>query len=186
MKILNYLFILFFLSSCGNVDNKIFFRAKSKKIVDVQYVKEVDYVIDLEGYSLNKNEIDSLIIDIFKKKNINLVENETRYKLEIYKFDYSVKKKRDEVMDNKGFGTGQYGIQLNIQFDVESRIIDTLAKKEKIIKSIHGDIKPVHSDFLFDFFAVDSEDNFKPIKPINSSFNMISHKVVKFLNSQNK
>lgn len=183
-KLFYLLFLLITLSSCASIVNSIFFSAKSEKIVEVQLVKNIEYQINLEGYKISDETIDSLLIDIFKKKNIKIVTHKSRYKLEFFKFNYHIEKIKAEATDKTGMGTSQYGMQLNIQLEIESKISDTLTKKEKIIKPGHSEIKPVYSDFLFDFFAVDSEDSFNPGKPIKSSFNMLTHKAVKFVNKQ--
>ena len=87
MKTLKYFFILLFLSSCTNLNNQLFYKAKAKKMTNLQLVKNAEYKIDLGGYSLTENEIDDLMVNIFKSKNINLVLTECKYKLKISKFD---------------------------------------------------------------------------------------------------
>ena len=81
-----------------------------------------------------------------------------------------------------GFGTNQFGNQLNIQLDIESVFFDTINQKEQDFKWNLGDIKPVHSDLLFDFFPADSENKYKPKVNIANYFNIVSHKIVKIVN----
>lgn len=117
-------------------------------MTNLQLVKNAEYKIDLGGYSLTE-EIDDLMVNILKSKNINLVLTECKYKLKISKFDYRLEKKEAEF-DKDGFGTNQFGNQLNIQLDIES-VFDTINQKEQDFKWNLGDIKPVHSDLLSDF-----------------------------------
>ena len=182
MKTLKYFFILLFLSSCTNPNNQLFYKAKAKKMTNLQLVKNAEYKIDLGGYSLTEKEIDDLMVNIFKSKNINLVLTECKYKLKISKFDYRLEKKEAEVYDKDGFGTNQFGNQLNIQLDIESVFFDTINQKEQDFKWNLGDIKPVHSDLLFDFFPADSENKYKPKVNIANYFNIVSHKSVKIVN----
>lgn len=151
-------------------------------MTNLQLVKNADYKIDLEGYSLTEKEIDELMVNIFKSKNINIIFTESKYKLKITKFDYRLVKEKAEVYDNDGLGTSQYGNQLNIQLDIESIFFDTVNKKEQEFKWNLGDIKPVHSDLLFDFFPADSENRYKPKVNIVNYFNIVSHKIVKIVN----
>ena len=95
-------------------------------MTNLQLVKNAEYKIDLGGYSLTEKEIDDLMVNIFKSKNINLVLTECKYKLKISKFDYRLEKKEAEVYDKDGFGTNQFGNQLNIQLDIESVFFDTI------------------------------------------------------------
>ena len=120
--------------------------------------------------------------NIFKTKNINIIFTECKYKLIISKFDYRLEKKEAEVYDKDGFGTNQFGNQLNIQLDIESVFFDTINQKEQDFKWNLGDIKPVHSDLLFDFFPADSENKYKPKVNIANYFNIVSHKIVKIVN----
>jgi hypothetical protein len=182
VKTLKYFFILLFLSSCTNPNNQFFYKAKAKKMTNLQLVKNADYNIDIEGYSLTEKEIDDLMVNIFKTKNINIIFTECKYKLIISKFDYRLEKKEAEVFDNDGLGTGQYGNQLNIRLDIESIFFDTINKKEQEFKWNLGDIKPVHSELLFDFFPADSENKYKPKVNIANYFNIVSHKIVKIVN----
>lgn len=186
MKTLKHLYILLFLTSCTNPNNQLFYKAKAKKAITLQLIKNCEYKIDLEGYNLTEKEVDDLMFNLFKNKNINIVFTESKYKLEISKFNYHLEKKKAEVYDNNGFGTNQYGVQLNIKIDIESVFIDTINKIEKEFKSNLGDIKPVHSDLLFDFFPVDSENSFKPKVNIENYFNVVSHKIVKIVNKNER
>ena len=62
-------FILFiFLNlnvSCVNYNNEIFFKKKVPNYTEVQLVKECEYKIDLEGYKITNQEIDSIIFVCF-------------------------------------------------------------------------------------------------------------------------
>lgn len=174
------IFLVLLLTSCSSTTNKLFFNKKLKEEIEVQLIKSADYKIDISDYEIS-NEIDSIMKDVFHKKNIKLVNTKSKYVMVINRFYYQVLKERSEVLDSNGFGTGNYGIQLNIQLELDSKIMDTLTKKEKEIKWNLGDVKPVHSDLVFDFFAVDSEDSFSPSNPLKNCFNMMSHRVVKFI-----
>jgi len=178
-----YIFLLLLLTSCVSTINKLAFNKKLKNKTEVQIIKNSDFKIDISEYKLG-NEIDSLMNIIFQEKNIKLVNSKSKYVLVFNKLNYEVIKKRVEAKDNLGFSTGQYGNQLNINLNVNCKIVDTLTKREeKFIWNV-GDVKIVSTDFIFDFFAVDSEDSFSPSIPLKNCFNAMSHKTVKFIERQ--
>lgn len=177
-------FLLLLLTSCVSTINKSAFRKKLINRTEVQVVKSVHYNNNFIDDKMSIN-VDSIMKNVFQNKNIELVNSKSKYVLFIDKMNYEIVKESAEVQDSKGLGTRQYGTQLIIKLDFEAKIIDTLTKNEKKTKWNFSDIKPVHSDFLFDFFAVDSNDSFSPLTPLNNCFNAMSHKTVNFINKQN-
>ena len=172
--------------SCVNYNNQIFFHKKAKSYTEVQLVKEGEYKIDTEGFKITNQEIDSIILNNFKKKNIILTENvDAKYKLYLKKISFQIKKTSSEATDLKGNNTGNYGNEIKVDIDIESLIKNNENQKEKKIICNLSDIKTVNTDILFDFFATDSEDKIKPKKMLESSVNATSHKVVKFILKQN-
>ena len=172
--------------SCVNYNNQIFFHKKAKSYTEVQLVKEGEYKIDTEGFKITNQEIDSIILNNFKKKNIILTENvDAKYKLYLKKISFQIKKTSSEATDLKGNHTGNYGNEIKVDIDIESLIKNNENQKEKKIICNLSDIKTVNTDILFDFFATDSEDKIKPKKMLESSVNATSHKVVKFILKQN-
>ena len=184
-KIVIVFILLIFLNlnvSCVNYNNEIFFKKKVPNYTEVQLVKECEYKIDLEGYRITNQEIDSIIINNFKKKNIIITENkESKYKLFLKNLSFNISKERSGAMDTKGSYTGNFGNKIKVNIDIETLIINSENKKEKKISWNLSDIKPVHTDMLLDFFATDSEDKIKTKIMFESSVNGISHKVVKFI-----
>ena len=75
-----------------------------------------------------------------------------------------------------------YGSEDLIEFNFSTRSGNKINKKEQEFKWNLGDIKPVHSDLLFDFFPADSENKYKPKVNIANYFNIVSHKIVKIVN----
>lgn len=177
------IFLLFLLTSCSSTINKLAFRKKLLCRTEVQVVKGAQYNFNLNDSKININ-VDSIMKSTFHKKNIELVNSNSKYVLVIDKINYQIVKESTEAQDSKGLGTGQYGTQLTIKLDFEAKIINSLNKKEKRLKWNISDIKPVHSDLIFDFFAVDSENTFSPSEPLNNCFNAMSHKAVNFINKQ--
>ncbi len=175
--------LLFLLTSCISTINKLTFRKKMLSRTEVQLVKGAQYNFNLYDSKININ-VDSIMKSTFHKKNIDLVNSNSKYVLVIDKMNYQIVKESAETQDSKGLGTGQYGTQLTIELDFEAKIINSLNNNEKRLKWNTSDIKPVHSDFIFDFFAVDSENTFSPAEPLNNCFNAMSHKVVNFINKQ--
>jgi len=184
MKI-SLIFLLLFLTSCVSTINKFAFNKKLKGVTEIQIKKGSDFKINISEYKLG-NEIDSLMNVIFRDKNLKLVNSKSKYVLVFNKFNYEVIKKRAEAKDNLGFSTGQYGNQLNINLIVNCKIVDTLTKREEKFTWKLGDVKTVSTDFMFDFFAVDSEDSFSPSIPLKNCFNAMSQKTVKFIQNNEK
>jgi hypothetical protein len=182
MKII-LIFLILFLTSCVSSINKLAFSKKLKNKTEVQLIKGSDFKIDISDYKLG-HEIDSIMNIVFYNKNIKLINSKAKYVLFVDKLKYQVFKQRVEAKDTHSFNTGQFGNQLNISLQIESRIIDTLTGNSKSIIVGHEDIKIVSTDFIFDFFAVDSENTFSPAEPLNNCFNAMSHKAVNFINKQ--
>ncbi|SEQ03256.1 hypothetical protein [Flavobacterium urocaniciphilum] len=174
------IFLLLLLTSCVSTTNKLFYNKELKRETEVQLIKSSDFNIAISDYKLN-GEIDSLLIADFSKKKIKLVNKKAKYVLIIDEFNYQIDKVKADVLDSNGMSTGNYGIQLNINLKLKSNIVDTLTKEKKEFNWNLGDTKPVHSDLVFDFFAVDSEQSFNPGKPLTNCFNAMSHKIVKFI-----
>ncbi len=177
------IFLLLFLTSCVSTINKLAFQKNLLNRTEVQVVKNTHFDINLNDHKISIN-VDSIMKSVFHKKNIELVNSKSKYVLVIDKMNYKIVKESTEAQDSKGLGTSQYGTQLTIMLDFEAKIIDTSSKNEKKLKWNISDIKPVHSDLLFDFFAVDSDDSFSPVVPLNNCFNAMSHKTVKFIIKQ--
>ncbi|PDS21789.1 MULTISPECIES: hypothetical protein [Flavobacterium] len=185
--VIKFLLILFVAIniSCVNYNNQLFFKKKTPSYTEVQLIKQCEYKIDIEGFKISNQEIDSIILNNFKKKNIILTDNNNnKHKLYLNKLSFSIKKTRSEATDLKGNHTGNYGNEITVNIDIESLIMNNENKKEKKIISGISDIKPVSTDILFDFFAVDSENKIKPKVMLENSINATSHKVVKFILKQ--
>ena len=185
--VIKFLLILFVAIniSCVNYNNQIFFKKKTPSYTEVQLINESEYKIEIEGFKISNQEIDTIILNNFKKKNIILTDNNNaKYKLSLKKLSFSIKKTRSAATYLKGNQTGNYGNEIKINIDIESLIVNNENQKEKKIMWNLSDIKPVSTDILFDFFANDNEDKIKPKIMLENSVNGISHKVVKFILKQ--
>ena len=177
-RFLSFILVLISCTSCGVIIDNIFYNDKLSKPVAVQVVRDTPYEAS-DPQFLPK--IDTVMYNFFNSKNIRLGDAPSRYILHIQKVKYEIEKSEEEARDKNGIGTGQYGTRLEILLHFEGFIKDTLTQKEKKLIWHLEDIKPVTSDFLFDFFASDNEGSIPKHKPLQNCFIVMSNKSVKFI-----